>query len=146
MAQQIRNRCIVLQAIAIHGPCTVKDLEAACPDLSPQQIQRAAYNLRESDDIIRVGQAPRHDGSGRPMLVLEVNPATPDGSKTPEKSGRKSWRETLRSSQGGFNQPGMLRFRDRKIRLLQGLARVSGGTDKDLLIGMIKDYGGEYTE
>ncbi len=138
----LRIRCQVLRAVAIRDGATSQGIADMLPELSAQQVQKAIYQLLSQDRIFKTGKQEREGSNGRPLFVYEANedwePAAVK-AKTKKKSGRKTHSDELRTnSAGGL---GVIRFRDRKVRLLIKLLSKVSGTDKDLLIGLLADLG-----
>ncbi|HKI74987.1 MAG TPA: hypothetical protein VJ998_10100 [Pseudomonadales bacterium] len=137
-----------MKAIAIQERATSDSVHKALPHLKPQQIQKAIYQLLSQDRILKDGQSQRTGKKGRPMFFYVANedwePANRRSDKqSAAKSGRKNHHEALRSD-GGTTMLPIARFRDRKIRLLTRLVQSVQGTDRDLLIGILADYGYRY--
>lgn len=141
----LRIRCEVLKALATHGPCTSKDIQGHTKGLTAQQIQKALYRLLDQDRIFKVGQADRQGKEGRPLFLYDVRDEwEPKQSKrTGKKKGRQNYQQSLRHSNPSVFV--VVKYRDRKIRLLQGLLDRVGGTDRDLIYGILADYGYQYT-
>lgn len=143
-----RVRCEVLKVIAICDGATSKTVCDMLPDLEAKQVQKAIYQLLTQDRIFKTGKQQRHGSNGRPLFEYQANedwePATKAKKVKREKTGRKTYSEELRTNGGGITS--IIRFRDRKVRLLGALASKASGTNKDLLIGILADFGHKYHE
>lgn len=153
----LRVRCEVLRLLAIHGPCTSGEIVlASCGQLTAPQVQKALYRLLDQDRIRKTGeQRPRQGSDGRPMYLYEAREDWEPGQDSSRerrrpKRGRKDYRASLAASSPGSlpdddrpAQPfaGLIKFRDRKVRLLQQYLARSSDTERDLLLGMLADYG-----
>lgn len=139
----LRIRCDVLKALAIHGPTTSLELAKYLPKLEAAQIRKAIYRLLDQDRIQKVGKAERSGSNGRPQFFCEVRDKDEwmptRAKKTGPKKGRQNYRESPKAPSAGT--PAVVRFRDRKIRLLQRLMDHTSGAERDLLIGILADYG-----
>lgn len=146
----LRIRCQVLRLIAINDGATSETVAAMLPDLEPKQVQKAIYQLLTQDRIFKTGQEERKGSVGRARFIYVANedwePANAKAKviKKAAKIGRKSHSEELQTNGGGFS--GVIRFRDRKVRLLLGVTDRVSGAQKDLIIGMLADYGHKYNE
>lgn len=141
----LRIRCEVLKAIAICDGATSKVISEMLPELEPKQIQKAIYQLLTQDRIFKTGKQDREGSTGRPMFVYIANENWEPAQKTKapvKKTGRKTHSESLRTD--GPKIIPVIRFRDRKIRLLIGLMDKVHGNDKDLLIGILADLGHKF--
>lgn len=141
MAETIRIRCQVLKAYATHGPCTAKALEKYLPHLKPAQIQKTSLNLYHEDDELKViGTVPRPSGTGTQLNVYQCRDAAePRHKKHYKKTGSKKSKLHIGAKLDLARGRMMIRFRDKKIALLERLAPTLTGTDKDLMIGIIND-------
>ena len=143
MKEPIRIRCQVLKVIAAIGPCDSGQIHKELPDLSIAQVQKTCQRLSSEDDEIKiVATRPRPHGDGRPWNVYVVRgEAEPREKKVYEKTGRKSRDQLLQRPLHYDPSKGrvVIRYRDRKIALLQQFLPVLNGADKDLLIGIIND-------
>lgn len=142
----LRVRCEVLKTIAMLDNPTSEDVGNVLPDLKPKQIQKAIYQLLTQDRIFKTGQQERTGSKGRARFTYEARddwePKAKETKSTETKAGRKNHSESMRTD--GGNALGIVRFRDRKIRLLCRLADRASGSDKDLIIGILSDLGHKY--
>jgi len=124
------------------------------PDLNVKQIQKATYSLLQQDRIRKQGKVPRIGNIGRPTFLYvcreDYEPISEEQKTekvTPKRklkiNKRPDHREYLRSPSGTEKFLGTIKFRDRKVRLIQELIPKHSDTAKDLLIGMLSDYGGK---
>ena len=139
----LRIRCEVLKALSTIGPTDSLTIQKNLPHLQSEQVQKAIYRLLDQDRIEKVGKVKRDGKNGRPLFVYQARDDWEPSlkKKNTVKKGRKNYEESLRSNASVNAMPTFVAFRDRKIRLLQKLVKRSGGTDKDLLIGILADYG-----
>ena len=139
----LRIRCEVLRTLANIGPTDSKAVLKNLPDLKPEQVQKAIYRLLTQDRIEKIGVNEREGKTGRPLFVYKVRDEWEPANKTKEKKGRKTYKEELRSSRKSESDsmPTVINYRDRKIRLLQKLLNIVSGTEKDLIYGILADYG-----
>jgi len=140
----LRIRCEVLKAIAILDNATSESVSKMLPDLEPKQIQKAIYQLLTQDRIFKTGKEKRTGSVGRARFIYVANENWEPAKKknSTQKAGRKSHTESLRTDGDGAMQ--IIRFRDRKIRLLIDLIDKVGGSQRDLLIGILADFGHKY--
>jgi len=147
----LRNRCIVLKALATIGPTDSGLLSQHIGnDLTLDQVRRAIYTLLEDDEIEKVEKMERKGSFGRPMFVYAVrDPDVPRqklkiAPKT--KKGRQNYSESLRRApKGKINTAfGIILYRDRKVRLLKKLIEHTYAQDRDLIYGLLADLGCTY--
>ena len=143
---RIRIRCEVLRAVAINGPCTVKQLHEKLPHLKYKQVQKACYHLVDEDEIKKTGVTEEKAVNNTPWPIYEVRT-----DESPTKGRRKqSYRPPdpnrhITKLHKGLKfdedkQRYIVKYRDNKIEYLSRLLLKERGDDKNLLIGMINDY------
>lgn len=138
----MRIKCQVLQVIAAKGPCSSLDVQQELPHLENEQVQKAIYNMLQQDRIFKADQVERIGSNGRPMFLYEVRENWEPQKTTGMKSGRTNYAEKLRSGHAHVGLADIaIKFRDKKIRLLQSLIKYTGDMERDLLIGILNDYG-----
>jgi len=143
---EIRIRCQVLKVIAAMTDGTADDVSRHLPNLTPQQIQKALYNLCNDDEIRKIGEQSRDQENGKPWNLYRVRDegVAIDLSKKKfyKKSGRKNYsQEMMRPTVWDSSKNRIVvRYRDRKLKLLNRFLTSVNGTDEDLLIGIINDY------
>lgn len=128
--------------ITIADEPTSLGVQEMLPQFEAKQIQKAIYQLMSQDRIFRIGKSQRLGSHGRPLFIYGANPDWEPANKEPDtrdKVGRKTYPESLQTDGGRSMQ--IIRFRDRKIRLLTRLLDKVSGSDKDLLIGILNDFG-----
>lgn len=142
----LRIRCQVLKVIAGMDDGTAEQVGLHLPDLTAKQVQKALYNLCTDDEIRKIGEQPRGQANGKPWNVYqcrdENTPIDISKKKYYKKSGRKDIKQELQSSaKWDMDKNRMIvKYRERKLHLLNRLMTHVSGTDTDLLIGIIKDY------
>lgn len=154
MKVNLRNRCVVLKALAVIGPADAESLHnhiSDDSDLTIEQVRRAIYTLLEDDEIEKLEQMQRKGSHGRPAFVYAVRDTEKENRKPKKaaaKKGRKSYGESLRSTPKGKINTAMslILHRDRKIRLIKKLMKYVDGPEKDLIIGILADFGCDYIE
>ena len=140
-----RIRCEVLRCIALSDDATSESVAKMLPELKSSQIQKAIYQLLTQDRIFKVRQLKRQGSKGRALFVYEANEEwEPTRDLKQKRDYQKSYSSEIRTNGIGFT--GVIRFRDRKIRMLLRIMDKVGGANKDLLIGILSDYGHKYSE
>ena len=142
----IRIVCQVLQCIAIHSPIDSLGIQRKLPHLNADQIQKATWRLLQQDKTEKTGVSERMGSGGRPTFLYQCreNPNSPAPKKRPgAKKGRQNYRESLRAPRAGASGLYSVNNRDRKIRLLKEIIPTYSDSFKDLLIGILSDYGGK---
>jgi len=137
----LRIRCEVLRAIAICNGATSETVHEMLPDFEPKQIQKTTYQFLTQDRIFKNRKKERSGATGRPRFIYIANANWEPAQKNKEvkKTGRKSHSESLKTD-GGESMP-IVRFRDRKVRLLSSLINKVSGSDRDFPIGLPTLFG-----
>lgn len=142
----LRIRCQVLKVIAGMDQGTAKDVHKHLLHLDAKQVQKALYELCMDDEIRKIGVVEREHCNGKPWNIYkcreENQPIDESKKKIYKKSGRKNKKQELQTSIS-FNAEKniiMVKYRDRKIKLLEKMLPNISPQYKDLFIGIINDY------
>ena len=144
MTEHIRIRCQVLKTIAAIGPCNSAEAHKQLPHLDLVQVRKACQRLYSEDDELKVVGKEKIDGIGQLLSIYAVR-----GDDEPkEKKIYKKGSRTTPSNSEHLHRPMrfdknkgrfIIRYRDRKINLLESLIGHTEGVMKDLLTGIIND-------
>lgn len=150
----LRKRCLVLRQIEhFQGKATLDLVHSALPEFSKDDIQKAIYNLLQQDRIFK-GDEKVIGKSGRPQFNYLVNNewGSAKQESMPGKrlhaKGRKAF--TGKDGELATNSTkalvrGVIKFRDRKIKLLcQIVDGMTSCPNRDLLIGLLAHLGHTY--
>ena len=138
----MRIQCQVLQQLAILGPCTVSTLLPHLPDLTQPQVSKAINNLVFQARVFKAGETEEAGKNGKPAHIFDVNDDwEPNGKKPEKKRGRPRLTEVGRTELVRIYIP----WKPKKIDLLKRILKQTGyDQDRDLLIGILSDYGEKY--
>lgn len=141
MKQSVQEQ--VIKVIEKKGECTVQDLSRELPHVKLTTLANAAHSLRRIGVLAEACKRKVGRGPGRGATVFRMiapMPNLPDKRPNKKKYHKEKGIKSERT-----DIPLVISLRDRKIELLKQLADNSGGQTRDLLIGIIVDYGGTYT-
>ena len=143
----MRIKCQVLQFFAINGPCTVEKACLELPHLTQKKISSAVRNLIDQDRMFKDGETATGNKFKPTVFKYSVRddwepPAKP---KRTDSSNSLNHNKALQRSHDTNNFSTVLvRFREQKTSLIRRLVSNHNGTERDLLIGILADYGHKY--
>lgn len=143
---ELRIRCQVLKVIAAMESGTAEDVAKNLPNLTPTQVQSTLNYLCNDDEVRVIGKQPKVNSGGKPWNIYQTRdenlPKDTSKKKTYTKTGRKTHSQELQRPVRFDEDRGIMivRYREKKIKLLTKLLTRVDGTDKDVLIGCINDY------
>ena len=155
----LRLKCQVLRQVEHYqGMATKHTLEDALPELTKQQVTAQIQILLQEGRIYpegkRKGRASESCPEGRMLACYKATPDWEKGQGPAPKQGKGKRVDVIkrqakrkprrRDALIVTAMPGVLN-RDKKIALLKRLASRCVGTDRDVMIGILADYGHKYT-
>lgn len=137
----MRMRCKILQYFAIHGSCTIAEVAKALPEYSQPQISKAVRNMIDQDRMFKTWAVPGPNNPSKDVYTYAARDEwePPKDSRPPDK---KAYGKQLRvSASNNSTVIPVARWREQKIKLLKELLPQLSGNKRDLMYGILADYG-----